>query len=187
MSPAELYWLHDTAATMASVAEIGCLRGRSAFAILQGCPGPVVCVDPWNDPGDHGWQAFNENCGMFPNLTRMRMTSTAAARELAGETFGMTFIDGSHAYESVLIDIANWLPLTRQTLCGHDYSNADGGYPGVGQAVREVFGEERVTVPPGTSIWVVDVRADRTVADGLPTAFDYVDEYDVHYVEEVSW
>lgn len=160
MSPDELEWLRTTAATMSSVAEIGVLRGRSAFALLTGCPGPVYCVDPWSDPGDHAYRGFMEECGHFPNLVAVRGLSPAAAAHVPD--VDMVFIDGDHAYESVRADIEAWLPKTRQLICGHDYSDpADyteqsGGYEGVKRAVDEVFGG-RVEIAPGTSIWTVEV------------------------------
>lgn len=189
MSSTELDWLYKTALTMNSIVEIGCLHGRSAYALLAGCEGRVFCIDPWDDEGRHSMPSFLSNCGHFANLTPMPMTSTHAARNWpTGDiaSVDMTFIDGSHAYESVLIDIANWLPLTRWLICGHDYANANDGYPGVRKAVTEVFGD-RVRVAPETSIWYVEVGSNREVADGLPTEFDYTDEYGKHYIETVTW
>jgi hypothetical protein len=158
MSPAELEWLRATAAEMRSVAEVGVLRGRSAFALLTGCPGPVYCLDPWSDPGDHAYRGFMESCGHFPNLFAVRGLSPAAASRVP--KVDMVFIDADHAYESVRADIEVWLPKTRKLICGHDYSDpADytpesGGYEGVKRAVDEAFGD-RVRLAPGTSIWTV--------------------------------
>lgn len=159
MSNLECWWLHDTAASMGSVVEIGSLHGRSSFALLTGCEGPVYCVDPWNDEGGHCYPSFMRNCGHFPNLTPMQTLSVVAAAQLdsQGITVDMTFIDGDHAYESVISDVAAWLPLTRKLICGHDYwPGPDAGYPGVAQAVDELFGE-RVNVGEGTSIWWVEL------------------------------
>lgn len=151
-SNVELTWLHDTAATMESVVEIGVLRGRSAFALLTGCPGPVYCIDPWHDRGDHAYTGFMQACGHFPNLRAIRGWSPAAASEVPGDV-DMAWIDGDHEYDSVMADIQCWLPRTRKLICGHDYSDI-GGYPGVKQAVDEVFAD-RVTLAPLTSIWTV--------------------------------
>jgi hypothetical protein len=150
-SDAELWWLHDRAAEMGSVAEIGCLRGRSSFALLTGCPGPVYCIEPWHDPGEHALRGFVEACGHFPNLNMVRGWSPAAAAEVPD--VDMAFIDGQHDYDSVAADIKAWLPKARRLIAGHDYSDAD-GYPGVKQAVDEVFGG-RVVFPERTSIWAV--------------------------------
>lgn len=197
MAPAELWWLSETAASMGSVVEVGCLHGRSAYALLKGCRGPVYCVDPWNDEADASYPSFMSNCGRFPNLRTRRCASTVAARTWARDLglvdrldmVDMTFIDASHAYESVMVDVASWLPLTSKLICGHDYT-PEGGYEGVRRAVDEIFGD-RVRVAAHaegpTSIWCVDLESDRSVAEGLPTELDYVDEYGVHYREALSW
>lgn len=153
MSPAELRWLGETAATMGSVAEIGCLHGRSAFALLTACPGPVYCVDPWNDAADHSYASFLSYCGHFPNLVAVRAFSPAAA-ELVPDV-DMVFIDGDHDYDAVIADIDAWLPKTRRLICGHDYQNTDGGFPGVAQAVHERFIDAYVEVGRDTAIWAV--------------------------------
>lgn len=153
MTPDELRWLGEQAAGMDSIAEIGVLRGRSAFALLTACPGPVYCIDPWHDPGEHALAGFMEACGHFPNLNAVRGWSPAAA-ELVPDV-DMVFIDGSHDYESVVADINAWLPKTRKLICGHDYCDQpEYGFPGVAQAVHEIFGNQ-VELAPLTSIWTV--------------------------------
>lgn len=152
MSPEELLWLGEQAASMESVVEVGCLHGRSAFMLLSSCPGPVYCIDPWNDAADHSYPSFLGSCGHFPNLRAIRGYSPAAAAEVPGKV-DMVFIDGDHEYEAVRADILAWLPKTRRLLCGHDYQEDGGGFPGVAQAVHEVFG--RPGVARDTAIWTV--------------------------------
>jgi predicted O-methyltransferase YrrM len=187
MTAPELTWLHDTASTMDSVVEIGCLHGRSAFALLTACPGTVYCIDPWNDEHDRSYPSFMGNCGHFPNLVPIRAASPQAATQVPDAD--MVFIDGAHAYGSVLADIAAWLPKTRKLICGHDYITADyAGYPDVAKAVHEVFGEDRVTCPEGTAIWTVDLTHDRSVN---PQAFSgdltYTDEYARTITASIAW
>lgn len=159
MSPRELTWLHATAGAMANIAEIGSLHGRSAYALLSGCPGPVYCIDPWDDVADESYASFLGACGRFPNLRAVRGLSPAAAALVPD--VDMVFIDGAHDYDSVVADIAAWLPKARRLICGHDYNHP--GYPGVKAAVDEVFGE-RVHPAIGDgwgdgtrSIWAVDI------------------------------
>lgn len=154
MSPAELEWLGATAATMNDVVEIGCLHGRSAFALLTACPGPVWCVDPWDDVADHSYPSFMRSCGHFPNLHAVRGWSPAVAEHIPD--VDMVFIDGNHDRASITADIEGWLPKTRKVICGHDYCNENGGFPDVAAVVDEMFGD-RVIVPPDTSIWVVEL------------------------------
>lgn len=162
MSPEELWWLHETAKTMGSVVEVGSLRGRSAFALLTGCPGPVYCIDPWDDPGEHAIKGFMADCGHFPNLRPMKGYSPAIAADIPD--VDMVFIDGAHDEAQVRADIEVWLPKTRRLLCGHDYSLApEPGFPAVRMVVDEVFGD-RVRNADFTdtdferySIWAVDI------------------------------
>jgi hypothetical protein len=163
MEPDELQWLYDRASEMDSVVEIGCYQGRSTFALLQGCKGPVYAVDPWIDIMRNG----SDNLALFlANLCRrldlsawrrlipVLLPSAEAALAVdahARSRFDMVFIDGDHSYESVKQDIELWLPKTRKLICGHDFGNPD--YPGVEKAVVERFGDA-VTRGPGL-IWSV--------------------------------
>lgn len=164
MSPDELWWLHETAKTMDSIVEVGSLRGRSAYALLSGCPGPVYCIDPWNDEGEHAYPAFMGDCGHFPNLVAVKGYSPQVIAAHAIPDVDMVFIDGNHDEAQVRADIAAWLPKTRRLICGHDYSlSPAAGFPDVRKVVDEVFGD-RVRNADFTdsdferySIWAVDV------------------------------
>lgn len=156
MATVELRWLSDQAARMGSAAEIGSLRGRSAFALATACAGPVYCVDPWDDDAGHCLPAFLEAVGHLPNVHPIQGFSPAAAERVPD--IDMVFIDGDHEYDSVIADIDAWLPKARQLLCGHDYyvPAEHAGFPGVPRAVQERFGTD-VAVGPGTSIWYVEL------------------------------
>lgn len=152
MSPSELEWLGKTAAEMNSVVEIGCLHGRSSFALATACKGHVYCIDPWNDPGYESWMGSVGS--VFPNVTGIREASPGAASLVPD--VDMVFIDGAHDYDSVIADIRAWLPKTRVLICGHDYIPEEGaGFPDVAVAVNEVFGVENVVLAPDTAIWTV--------------------------------
>lgn len=161
MSDEELGFLSAAAGMSASVAEIGCWKGRSTFAMLQACRGPVYAVDHWEGSaaergpgGPHAeagalgrermFREFRENVGHFPNLKPYMMDSLSAAQQVPD--VDMVFIDGGHAYEEVLADIRAWKPRARQLLCGHDYQMA-----GVARAVNEELGPPAQVVG---SIWV---------------------------------
>lgn len=154
MSPTELEWLYAQAHEMDSVVEIGCLHGRSSFALASGCPGRVYCIDPWNDPG---WESWNASVGeRFENVTGIREPSPHAGRRIRGKV-DMVFIDGAHDYASVKADIDYWLPRTTKLLCGHDYvpdselQGHEAAFPDVKRAVDDILGP--VEVAPGTAIW----------------------------------
>lgn len=164
MLPPELEWLYLVAGEMASIVEVGSLHGRSAFALLKGCRGPVYCIDPWND--EHGLclPSFMRSCGGFPNLVPVQGYSPAVQRHpmfdnliTTGSRFDMVFIDGNHGWADIEADVEAWLPLTRRLICGHDYQPEHGdaaGYPDVARYIDERFAG-RVFRPEGTSIWSV--------------------------------
>jgi hypothetical protein len=171
MTPVELHWLHDTAKTMDSIVEVGSLHGRSAFALASGCPGPVYCIDPWNDEGGHCLPSFMGSVGdVFPNVVPCKGYSPMVIAQYEIPDVDMVFIDGNHDAAQVRADIAAWLPKTRKLICGHDYSllpAGQAGYPDVRLVVDEVFGP--YVQPAGWndpldhdgfdrySIWCVDV------------------------------
>lgn len=156
MAPVELEWLGARAATMESVVEVGSLHGRSAFALLTACPGPVYCIDPWNDEADQSYPSFMGSCGHFPNLRTRRGYSPAVAAQVPD--IDMCFIDGDHSYEAVVADLKAWMQKTTRLICGHDYyPGPAAGFPGVAQAVDEFFAVEAVKVAPDTAIWYVEL------------------------------
>lgn len=155
MSPEQLDWLIARAGEMDSIAEVGSLHGRSSFALLTACDGPVYCIDPWDDPDNYGYPSFLRSCGHFPNLHVVRGLSPQACDQVPD--VDMVFLDGDHDYDAVIADIDAWLPKARRLLCGHDYDHAD--YPGVKQAVDERFGDRVKRGEPGTAkaIWYVEL------------------------------
>lgn len=155
MSPDELLWLGAQAAQMSSICEIGSLWGRSAYMLAKNCPGPVYCVDPWDDAHDVSHAGFLDNLSEFDNVVAVRGYSPGALDDVPA--VDMTFIDGAHDYEQVKADIAAMFPKTRKLICGHDYQRGDdAGFPGVAQAVDEMFEPPmRVRVAQKTAIWYV--------------------------------
>lgn len=163
MSEEELAWLHDTAAEMSSVAEIGSWKGRSTYALLAGCKGNVFAVDHWQGSveereGAHAeatycdiFSQFEANVGHFPNLSVVKMESSKAALRLP--SVDMVFIDGDHTYEAVATDIRMWRPKAKRLICGHD-----GNFDEVAGAVAGELGS--VEKGPG-SLWFSWVSRER--------------------------
>ena len=132
MGENELVWLHDKAAEMESVVEIGSWKGLSTHALLSGCPGPVFAVDhfkgnPNQLTGPHREATIQDislifwaNVGHFPNLIMIRRDSIEAAQFFREKSVDMIFIDGCHLPEAVTADVKAWLPVCRRLLCGHD-------------------------------------------------------------------
>jgi len=157
----ELIWLHDRAATMNSVVEVGSWKGRSAHALLSGCLGPVWCVDTFRGsqgklPDSHKpkvqnelYQKFLSNVGMFPNLKALKSTSYDAARTFSDDSIDMVFLDGSHITRDVMTDIVSWLPKARKFVCGHDWHMFDS------DEVMETLGVTIKQVGIG-SLWIIE-------------------------------
>ena len=161
MDPAELEWLHEVAKRMDSIVELGCHRGRSTYVLCAGCRGAVYAVDchwcgtmyPFEGSEVHTYPEFIANMGQFSNMVPLEMQFVdAAASDLISPEVDMVFIDGDHAYESVLDDLKTWAPRTKKMVCGHDLKAAT---PGVEKALNEFYGIGKVARGPG-SLWYVD-------------------------------
>lgn len=169
MDDKELGWLYDRAAEMRSVVEVGCWKGRSSYALLSGCKGPVYCIDHFlGNPSErddlHKEAAggkvrdeFLKNCAGFDNV---RILETESARAATG--FGvylglpdMVFIDGEHTPEAVESDIFAWRTKAQKLLCGHD-RDLKGNHFGLG--VPEGLRRSGLQFKEGPgSIWYAEI------------------------------
>jgi len=165
MSREELTWLHDRAATMQTVVEIGTWKGRSGSALAAGCPGKVWCIDHFRGSPDqvseegvgcaeavkgHVGELARKNLARFPNVTILEMTSRQAADLFEDGSVDMVFIDGTHGYRAVISDLIAWRPKARKLFCGHD---ADWG------TVRDALRDLKVEWTAGPdAIWYVEVE-----------------------------
>ena len=168
MTRPELEWLYEKAKNMESVVEIGSFKGRSTFALCSAVqangrpPGRVYAIDPFTgvalqaNPGADGKPTFDDfmkNVGHFTNLTVLKkMSEEAAAMDVIPPEVDMTFIDGDHSYEGLVLDLKLWGNRTTKLLCGHDLD--DPNYPGVRQALQATWGADRIEKGPG-SIWAI--------------------------------
>lgn len=137
-------------------AEIGVWRGELSQELLWFRAGlHLLMVDPWKDPStqprNKDGKSQDELCAEARHRTAfadgrrqiLRLESVEAARAVRPESLDFVFIDADHSYESVVADIAAWLPKLRPggLLCGHDYSKpgerSSTGWPGVVRAVDE--------------------------------------------------
>lgn len=113
-------------------AEIGTADGRYAEILCQKNPELVLyAVDPWY-PYEGNWRSESYQNRAFEmaqkrlqpyNAFMMRKTSLEASLEVKNEALDFVFIDGSHTFDNVMLDILLWTPKVRKggIVSGHDY------------------------------------------------------------------
>lgn len=153
--------------------ELGSWVGHSALAICKGIEEmfseyTLHCVDNWQ--GESTAQKtfagqmdirsrFFETVGNRATdlggnrILAWSMQTDAAAKCWSHGDIDLIYIDADHSYKGCLADIEAWLPHVREGgfIVGHDYSSH---FPGVKQAVHEVFGWGADIVVSG-SVWCV--------------------------------
>jgi MMP 1-O-methyltransferase len=151
----EAWALHEIARNIArtdqaaTVVEIGSWKGRSTIALALGLKargsGKLFAIDPHT--GAHGSTAagpvvtateFQRNvvAAEVDSLVELLVSTSHEARgRFATKSVDVLFIDGSHQYEDVVTDIADW-----ETALKDESAIAfnDPSAPGVYRALREV-------------------------------------------------
>jgi len=153
MNEQELTWLADQASKHHTIVEIGSFLGRSTRALADNTEGTVYAVDYWLGPTEicmAPWdreQLYDHFCENLSDLIDSKKVIPIKCNSHKVELDvvpDMVFIDGDHAYDSVVADIKKWRHL--DFVCGHDYS-----WSTVKQAVSELLpGAQSIE---GTDIW----------------------------------
>lgn len=141
-----------------SFVEVGVWKGRSLsyFAVEcvnRGKSGRIFAVDHWlgseeHRPGGKFHEPLLERRdGLFEHflaniepvkemVTVVRSPSLEAARLFKYASLDAIFVDASHDYEGVKMDLEAWHPKLKKggVFCGHDYTE---DWPGVRKAVDE--------------------------------------------------
>lgn len=165
MTPEELTWLAEQAASHQKIVEIGSYLGRSTRALGDNTKGCVIAVDDFYGPRDinlpmsvvgHLFEAFVHNVRDL--IVSGKIVPVIADHSLiqVEDRPDMVFIDGSHEYPDVRRDIKKWLACIAPggLLCGHDFTNIIG----VKQAVQEFVKDYKIV--PDTSIWYTTIAKD---------------------------
>lgn len=154
------------------IIEIGTLFGFSTqcIALAKTEDKPLITVDnySWNPIGLTPAHHRELTLSALRYLTERSATTmfdgtnTEFYEQYAHERPAMVFIDASHDYEGVLVDL-KWAKEQRVPIVsGHDYGPAA---PGVTRAVHEVFGEP-THVMGRIWAWVDPSTTDDTAASG---------------------
>jgi hypothetical protein len=142
------------------VVEIGSWKGRSTIALASGLrdrgAGCVYAIDPHTGSVEHQkdgipvdtFDEFSQNIQRL-GLTRWVAPIREAAHSCSPRVDGavsVLFVDGSHEYEDVMLDIDDWLPkLAEGAIVGFN----DPGYSGVMRALCErIVCEDGILVEP---------------------------------------
>lgn len=130
--------------------EVGCWKGKSAsyMAVEIANSGKNIdfyCVDHWLGGPDHkGWDVLPNLYNIWKKnmeplqdyFIEMKMSSIEASKQFDDASLDFVFVDASHEYEDVKLDIEHWMPKMKVggIIAGHDYVR---GCPGVRLAVDE--------------------------------------------------
>lgn len=134
--------------------EIGSFRGLSAW-LFGFTAKSVTCVDTFkaNSAGQQQMAGlttlddYNRSIARYNHVTPTIATSEQAAKTIVGP-FDLIFLDAMHDYANVRDDIQRWWPKLKSggVMAFHDFNHD--AFPGVAQAVNEIFGP----APEGTTI-----------------------------------
>ena len=131
------------------VVEIGSWKGRStvalACAIREPPNGQVFAIDPHTGSKEHigdgvkidtfpDFLANVEKHGVSALVKTLRMTSHEGRARFADHSVDVLFVDGSHEYEDVRLDITDWTTTLRD---GSIAAFNDVFWPGVYKALNE--------------------------------------------------
>lgn len=159
MSEAELRWLAEVAQHMTSIAELGCWKGRSTYALAAACKGTVYAVDHWRGSEDELTSThqeatqrdiitdFRANTRGLKNV-RMIVADVDEAATFV-PTVDMVFLDAGHSEAATTRTINAWSARDPKLMVGHDYN-----WPSVAAAVNNycIANKRNLYLGPG-SLW----------------------------------
>jgi len=122
------------------IVEVGVWKGRHAFDMrVQLNPKHMYLIDSFDvkyPENKHNMNGLLENIDGFNDITFIRKFSHEAVSDVPDD-IDLVYIDASHEYEDVKLDVESWLPKIRigGIICGHDFNDAN-----VRNAVTELLG-----------------------------------------------
>lgn len=158
---AVLFYYAHTQPGPGRIVEIGSFKGKSTICMalalkLSGKKDKVVAIDPHINTKDpeivpayeegSSYDAFLSNVSRFELnewVEPIKSASEAVAKSW-NQQIRLFFVDGSHRYEDVLMDLRLWEPLVNVggVIILHD-TKPGGQFPGVQQAMNEYLGSSK--------------------------------------------
>jgi predicted O-methyltransferase YrrM len=105
-------------------AEVGVYKGENAKVLLDANPNlHLICVDPWL--GELKQSRYDSAMGRLVgrDIEVKRMLSVDAAKEVKDGSLDFVYIDASHLFDDIMIDLITWNRKVRigGIVSGHDY------------------------------------------------------------------
>ena len=121
--------------------EIGSYIGKSTVCIADNAK-KIFTIDNFMFGG---FDEFDKNTKEYNNIRLIQSSSNVAYRMFPKEYADFIFVDGSHIYEMIKIDINNFFPILKKggIIAFHDYNfgffTEKDNYESISKAVNEIF------------------------------------------------
>ena len=134
-------------------AEVGVADGRYSEILCQKIQGlELIGVDVWaeydgnwrsSEYQDNAYRRARERLEKY-GVKLIKNTSLEASRDIPDNSLDFVFIDGSHLFDNVMLDILLWIPKVRKggIISGHDYYQFKNS--GIIQAVNSYVEEHKL-------------------------------------------
>jgi predicted O-methyltransferase YrrM len=137
------------------VVEVGSYSGVSSELFALFCK-KIYCIDIWEGFAEPAEKIFDELIIKYNNIVKLKSTSQDAAKNFQNYSIDLVYIDAEHTYHSTKNYILSWISKIKSNgiISGHDYN-----WPGVEQAVNEIFYNKQINIYKDNS-WLVKLNSD---------------------------
>jgi len=146
--------------------ELGVHVGRNSREMFKAIPKlDLTLIDPWRkynrSSSDEGMASAFKRCKQrlsHWNPKYIRKTGSKAVKDIKDNSLDFVYIDGMHDFNSVMIDLIEWVPKVRKggIVSGHDYAFGYAPSYGVIQGVNAYVRAHNITnlyLTGGACIW----------------------------------
>ncbi len=142
-------------------AELGVRRGELSSSLVSNNPElKMFCVDLWDhhesfnelNPHESNFKSYLDNIsGLEDRITTLKKLTTEACDDIENDSLDFIFLDATHTYNALKLDILSWLPKVKKggLISGHDYHPFFDN-SGIIKIVNEMFGKPDIEFPSGS-------------------------------------